>query len=277
MPEVPHEWLGFDLAETVDVLTRFVADHVDQAGAGGAIVGVSGGLDSATTLAVAARALGPGSVDAVFLPGPTSPDEDERLARQAAEQAGVELTTVAIGPALDAFEPELGVDLDRAGRGNLQARLRMCALYACANASGRLVLGTGNKSELLTGYFTKHGDGAADLLPIGDVYKTQARAIAAELGVPEAIRQRPPTAGLWEGQTDEDELGLPYAVLDVILAGIEAQRGTEAIAEAADVAQAEVERVRSMVERSEHKRSMPPVAKVGWRTPGVDWRQATNP
>lgn len=277
MPETPHEWLGFDVVETVDVLTRFVADHVDQAGASGAVVGVSGGLDSATTLAVAARALGPEAVDAVFLPGPTSPEEDERLARQAAEQAGVELATVPIGSALEAFEPELGVGLDRAARGNLQARLRMCALYARANADDRLVLGTGNKSELLTGYFTKHGDGAADLLPIGDVYKTQARAIAAELGVPEAIRQRPPTAGLWEGQTDEDELGLSYAVLDVILAGIEAQRGTEAIAEAAEVRVSEVERVRSMVDASAHKRSMPPVAKVGWRTPGVDWRQATNP
>jgi len=273
---IPHEWLSFDAEETIDVVTSFLAHHVDRAGAEGVVVGLSGGLDSSTTLALAVEALGPEAVDAVFLPGPTSPAEDEKLARQAGERAGVEVDAVPIGPGLQGLAGELGAEVDRGARGNLQARLRMCALYARANARDRLVLGTGNKSELLTGYFTKHGDGAADLLPIGDVYKTQARVVAEELDVPEAIRQRAPTAGLWEGQTDEAELGLAYADLDVVLAGIEAQRNDETIASAADVDVDEVARVRSMVEASAHKRAPPPVPKLGWRTPGVDWRQATN-
>lgn len=274
---MPHAWLSFDAEETIDVVTSFLADHVEEAGAEGLVVGVSGGLDSATTLALASQAIDPAAIDAVFLPGPTSPEEDERLARRAAQAVDVELSRVEIGPGVQALEPELGVELDRGALGNLQARLRMCALYARANAASRLVLGTGNKSELLTGYFTKHGDGAADLLPLGDVYKTQAREVAAQVGVPEPIRERAPTAGLWEDQTDEAELGLAYADLDVVLAGIEAQREDERIAEAAGVDLAEVERVRALVDASEHKRSLPPVPKLGWRTPGVDWRQATNP
>lgn len=274
MPSPPHPWLSFDVEQARALATSFLAEEVQQAGAEGVVVGISGGLDSATTLALAAEALDPATVDAVFLPGPTSPEEDEQLAREVADSAGVELDRVPIGPSLQALEPELGVELDRGAKGNLQARLRMCVLYARANAGGRLVLGTGNKSELLTGYFTKHGDGAADLLPIGDVYKTQARVLAERSGVPEAVLQRPPTAGLWEGQTDEDELGLAYADLDVVLAGLEAGVAREHVAEEAGVSTSEVERVASMVADSEHKRSLAPMPELGGRTPDVDPRPA---
>lgn len=258
-----HPWLDFDREQTEDALRRFVAEQAEQAEVQGLVVGVSGGLDSATTLALAADAVGPEAVDAVFLPGPTSPEEDERLAGAAAQAAGVELDRVPIGPGVQALEPELGVEVDRATRGNLQARLRMCVLYARANARDRLVVGTGNKSELQVGYFTKHGDGAADLLPLGDVYKTQARVLAGGLGVPEAIRQRPPTAGLWEDQRDADELGLSYADLDLVLAGLEEQREPERIAKEADVPVEEVARVRDLVDETRHKRTPPPIAEIG--------------
>lgn len=274
--EPPHEWLDFEPETSISIVTGFLAQHVAHSGLDGIVVGVSGGLDSATTLATAAEALSPEQIDAVFMPGPTSPKADEGLAQDVAQAAGVELARVPITSPLQALEPGLGVEVDQATRANLQARLRMCILYARANASDRLVLGTGNKSELLTGYFTKHGDGAADLLPLGDVYKTQVGRIAEQLDVPEPVIERAPTAGLWEGQTDEDELGLSYDVLDIVLAGIEEQRGEQAIAEAARVSTEEVERVRELVHDSEHKRSLPPVPKLGWRTPGVDWREPTN-
>lgn len=274
--ELPHDWLAFEPDRALSVVVGFLAEQVDQTGAEGVVVGLSGGIDSATTLAAAVEALGPDAVDAIALPGPTSSKRDHELAEQVAGAFGVDLGQADIGPAVEALEPELGVDPDRDTRANLQARLRMCVLYARANATGSLVLGTGNKSELLTGYFTKHGDGAADLLPLGDLYKTQLRQVAKRLGVPEPVLEREPTAGLWEGQTDADELGLTYDVLDVVLAGIENQFGDEKIAEAADVSPDEVSRVRAMVRGSEHKRSTPPAPKLGWRTPGVDWREPTN-
>lgn len=274
--QVPHDWLALDVERTTRVISRFLADQLGQTGLDGVVVGVSGGVDSATTLALAAREVDAERIDAVFLPGPTSPKEDASLAQVVADSAGVELERASIEPALAALEPELGIEASRETRANLQARLRMCILYARANENDRLVLGTGNKSELLTGYFTKHGDGAADLLPLGDVYKTQVRRIAAYLDVPREVVERPPTAGLWEGQTDEDELGLPYRRLDVVLAGVEAQRSDERIAEEAKVDVEEVQRVRGIVQGSEHKRSMPPIPKLGWRTPGIDWREPTN-
>lgn len=257
-----HPWLDIDIERAREVLTGFVSDQVDQAGAEHGVVGISGGLDSATTLHLAAEALGPDRIQALFLPGPTSPTEDGELAQAVARAAGVELRTVEIGPGVEALGSELGLELGRAARGNLQARLRMCVLYAYANESEGLVLGTGNKSELLTGYFTKHGDGAADLLPIGDVYKTQARALAERLGVPEGVLERAPTAGLWEGQTDEVELGLAYRELDVILAGLERGREREAIVEAAGADAPQVEEIRERVQATEHKRAMPPVAEL---------------
>jgi NAD+ synthase len=263
VPAVPHDWLSFDVDRTLNLTTGFLADRVDRAEAEVAVVGLSGGLDSATTLTLAVEALGPANVEALTLPGPTSTKRDERLAREAAEAAGVELDTIQIGPSAETLEDELGIAVDRTVRGNLQARLRMAAMYARANAHDGLVIGTGNKSELLTGYFTKYGDGGVDLLPLGDVYKTQERVLAAELGVPEAILERPPTAGLWEGQTDEDELGLAYTELDVVLAGLERGQARETIAEAADVGGDEVARVEGMVAASEHKRATAPIAERG--------------
>lgn len=270
-----HPWLEIDLERARRVITRFLGAYLDDAGADGLVVGLSGGLDSAMTAALASQALGPEAIDAVTLPGPTSSPEDREVAEVVADHLGLDLAEVAIGPAAEALLDGIGVEADQMVTANLQARLRMTVSYARAQAAGRLVAGTGNKSELMVGYFTKHGDGGVDLLPIGDLYKTQLRILAREMGLPEAVVTRPPTAGLWQGQTDESELGMSYATLDVILAGIERQAEDEAIGEAADVVPSEVQRVRGMVRSSWHKRNPPPVPKLGWRTPLVDWREPT--
>jgi NAD+ synthase len=272
--EHPHPWLSFDVDQALGTVTGFLADYVEDADADGVVVGVSGGVDSATAAGLATQALGPERVEALVLPGPTSPDGDLDHAEAVAEAFGLGLDRVAIDEPADALAEALGVETSERVRGNLQARLRMAVLYAHAGAGDRLVLGTGNKSELLTGYFTKHGDGGVDLLPIGDLYKTQVRELAREVGVPDPVVQRPPTAGLWEGQRDEDELGLAYEDLDVVLAGIEQQFDAERIAREADVPEDEVDRVRGLVREARHKRAPPPVAKLGWRTVGVDWRDA---
>ncbi len=270
-----HGWLAFDPSKARRVITRFLAAYLDDAGADGLVVGISGGLDSAMTAALAHQALGAEAIDAIFLPGPTSTQEDRQVAQTVTDHLGLALHEVPIGPAAEALLPELGVEAGTMITANLQARLRMTVCYARAQATGRLVAGTGNKSELMVGYFTKHGDGGVDLLPIGDLYKTQLRVLAREMGLPDAVVTRPPTAGLWRGQTDEGELGMPYATLDVILAGIERQADTATTAQAAEVPVEEVERIRGMVQASWHKRNPPPVPKLGWRTPLVDWREPT--
>ncbi len=199
-----------------------------------------------------------------------------------AQAAGIATTTVAITPVVDAAQAALaGAQLDLAGAGttleaNLKARARMILLYAEAQRRGALVSGTGNKSELLLGYFTKHGDGGNDLQPIGDLYKTEVQALAEHLGVPRPIIDKPPSAGLWPGQTDEDELGLAYADLDRILKGFELNASCATIAERTGLDLATVLRIDGMVRRSEHKRRASLVPKLGARTVGVDWRRAVQ-
>jgi NAD+ synthase len=182
---------------------------------------------------------------------------------------------VDIAPLASAFGDAAGFFESREQQGNLRARLRMALLYGAAADRGALVLGTSNKSELLTGYYTKWGDGGADLLPLGDLYKSQVQLLATALRVPAAIRERPPTAELWEGQTDEGELGLPYAQLDQLLAALE-RHDSPAKMVARGVPEADVARVAALVQRSIHKRIFPPVCKLGRRTVGIDWRETTG-
>ena len=149
----------------------------------------------------------------------------------------------------------------------------MIALYHAARDEGRLVIGTGNKSELALGYFTKMGDGGCDFLPIGDLYKTQVREMARHLGLPAKILRKVPTAGLWPGQTDERDFGISYEELDRVLLGIELRYTAEEIAERTDVDVKQVRRIESLVAANVHKRKMPLIPKVGIRTFGLDWRE----
>jgi NAD+ synthase len=257
----------------LDALEAFLQDHVGDAGASGVVVGLSGGVDSALVAALAARALGPTRVATFFLPIERPPKGDRDDARAAAAKFKVPFEvrdlTVPYFALVEATRAET-----RRVRGNLKARLRMAALYAEANHRKALVLGTGNKSELLTGYFTKWGDGGCDLLPIGDLYKTQVRELAAKLGVPKRVIEKTPSAGLWPGQTDEGELGVSYEELDRILLGLELKMDDATIVKRAKVSLAKVKRVRARVEAAAHKRRMPLVCKLGLRTVGIDWREA---
>ena len=185
---------------------------------------------------------------------------------------GIATSVVPIAPIESAFRQQLPTISEPMSWGNTKARIRMIVLYAMARESRSLVLGTGNKSELLLGYFTKHGDGGVDLLPLGDLYKTQVWALAEELGLPGAIRTRAPTAGLYEGQTDEAELGLAYRDLDRILHGIEGLRTAEEIAAATELSLGSVRSVEARVALNRHKRRPAPIPKIGLRTIGLDWR-----
>jgi NAD+ synthase len=255
-----------------DAIGAFLSDHVSDAGASGVVLGLSGGIDSAVVAGLAVRALGAKRVNGFFLPAERSPAGDLADAREVARRLKVAFEvrdlTVPYFALVEATNTR-----DKKARGNLKARLRMAALYAEANRRGALVLGTGNKSELLTGYFTKWGDGGCDLLPIGDLYKTQVRALAVKLKVPKRLIEKAPSAGLWPGQTDEGELGITYDDLDRVLLGLELKMNDATIARRSGVTLAKVKSVRARVEASAHKRRMPLVCKLGLRTVGVDWRE----
>jgi NAD+ synthase len=257
----------------VATIHQFFRAHALAHGGTGVVVGLSGGVDSALTARLARDALGPDRVLGVLLPDARFPPELLAETEGYARALGIESVTVRIDPVERAYRELLPEVDDRVTIGNTLARIRMTVWYALARERRRLVAGTGNKSELLLGYFTKYGDGAVDLLPIGDLYKTEVWELAARLELPAAVRERAPTAGLWEGQTDEGELGLPYSDLDRILYGLERLRTEEEIAEATGIP---LDRVRAISERvvaSRHKRRAPPVAKVGFRTVGLDWRE----
>ena len=199
---------------------QFLRAHLADSGADGLLVGLSGGIDSALVARLSRDAVGADRVHAVLLPDGRYPPALRTEVEGYAAALGISLRVVTIDApesALHSLFPEV---TDRVSWGNVKARLRMVVEYLEGREHRWLVVGTGNKSELLMGYFTKWGDGGVDLLPIGDLYKTQVRELSAKLGLPRSVLEREPTAGLWEGQTDEQELGISYADLDQILFGL---------------------------------------------------------
>ena len=257
---------------TEKVIEHFLEEKLRKAGAIGYVLGLSGGVDSAVVLSLAARAVGKDRVLALIMPEKDSPKRDLSDAKMLCEMAGVSCETYDITDLIRAFSETLGNDVSKESMANIKARCRMIILYHFANRDGRLVLGTSNKSELLIGYFTKYGDGGADLEPIGDLYKTEVRQLAERLDIPQTIIDHPPSAGLWKGQTDENDIGMPYDELDSILRGIELAKDDREIAENTGVPLEEVSRISKMVRLSSHKRKFPSVVKIGLRTPGLDWR-----
>ncbi len=237
---------------------RFLVRQVEAAGANGVVLGLSGGIDSALSARLARDALGPDRVLGLLLPDRSYPADLREETIGYARDLGIPFEVIDLAPIESLVVAALGGSLAPVDRGNVKARIRMLLLYARARPLGRLVIGTGNRSELELGYFTKFGDGAADLLPLGHLYKTQVRALARRLGLPAAIQERAPTAGLWEGQTDEAELGLPYARLDPILAGLDRGLTPAEIAARTGLPPEEVRSVGDRVQRHRHKRLLPP-------------------
>lgn len=258
--------------EYVKVIERFLRDYLTKSDSDGIVIGMSGGLDSSVVAALVARSVGPERTAGLHLPDRDSSPADEKDSRELARSLGVTYNVIPIDDFIEPFSKLEGTD-DRLRMGNIKARCRMIVLYHAAHSMNYLVAGTGNKSELLVGYFTKYGDGAADLLPIGDLYKTQVVSLAEKIGIPDTIIEKRPSAALWPGQSDEEELGISYEDLDSVLMGIEIGFDTDEISERTGLDVQKVESVVSLVKASAHKRRLGLIPKLGISTIGVDWRE----
>jgi NAD+ synthase len=252
------------------ILVRFIREELGKCGCKKGILGLSGGLDSAVCAALAGRALGSRNVLGLIMPYGKASPEDVRDAVALARRLGIRYRTIDIAPQVDAYFAAHPT-ASRVQRGNKMARERMSVLYDYSAREGAFILGTSNKTELLIGYGTIHGDMACAVNPMGDLYKAQVRQLAAHLRLPAAIRKKAPTAGLWPGQTDEGELGFTYAELDEVLYGLVDERKGRKELVGAGHRRTTVDRVVRMIKDSEFKRKMPPIAKLSPRTVGHDF------
>lgn len=260
--------INTDLARKI--LVEFIHSEITRAGFTRAVIGLSGGIDSALSCALAAEALGPQNVLAVRMPYKSSSPDSLEHAQMVIEQFGVQGETVEI---TDMVEPLIRRDPDMSNtrKGNLMARARMIVLYDQSEAFQGLVVGTGNKTEILLGYSTLWGDSACALNPLGDLYKTQVRQLSRAMGIPSAIIEKPPSADLWANQTDEGELGFTYADADRLLYLLVDQRYSPEECAAAGFDEALVRAVVGRIRRSQFKRMNPPIAKLSNRTVGYDF------
>jgi NAD+ synthase len=267
--DLPDE-LAIDAYIARTVIAEFIRGQLRQAGFERAVLGLSGGIDSALVAYLVAEAIGADRLLCVLMPYRTSADASRSDAEEVVRRLGAASELIEISPMVDAFFAS-----DPAAtplrRGNFMARQRMAVLYDRSVTWGGLVVGTGNKTESLIGYTTLFGDNACAFNPIGDLYKSQVRQLAAAIGVPDEIIRKAPSADLWPGQTDETEAGFSYPVLDRLLFWrIDKRRSTEEMA-ALGFDPALVTRVDRMIATSEFKRQVPPIAKLGPRTAGVDY------
>ena len=236
--------------QLAEKLISWIKDRVLAAGCNGVVVGLSGGVDSSVTAVLCYRAF-PQSTLAVIMPCHSN-KEDMAHARAVAERFSIPARTVVLDSVFDALlkalpDDKADPDISRLAQANIKARLRMTTLYFFANRLKYMVVGAGNRDELSVGYFTKYGDGGVDILPLGNLLKRQIKELARFLGIPQEIIEKPRSAGLWEGQTDEEELGLSYDELDLYLAS-------------GEVSAALKKRIESLIAASQHKRQPPPVA-----------------
>lgn len=257
--------LRIDPRNVKSKLTTFIKEKVERAGAKGVVIGLSGGLDSSTTASLCVKALGAGRVLGVSMPEAGVTDlRDMADARSVADKLGIDFRMVDITPAVLGVRANL-TDFKADAllpAANIKPRVRMTILYYYANLLNRLVVGCGNRSELRAGYFTKYGDGAADLLPLGCLYKTQVKQLASHLGVPKKIINKVPSAGLWKGQTDEAELGIPHEKIDMIYAGLDLGLKLGEIAKAVGVKGEDVKKFVDRERRCAHKLSGPEIPRL---------------
>jgi NAD+ synthase len=262
--------LSMDTGLVQQILVEFIHSEITRSGFSRAVVNLSGGLDSSVSCVLAARALGPENVLALCLPYKTSAQDSLDHAQELIKQLGVVSRTIPITGMVD---PLISLDpgMSPVRQGNIMARARMIVAYDQSEAFKGLVVGTGNKTEILLGYTTLFGDSASALNPLGDLYKTQVRQLAHALNIPAVIIDKPPSADLWSGQTDEGELGFTYADVDKLLYLLVDQRFSPEECIESGFQEEFVRKVIERIRRNQFKRLPPPIAKLSNRTVGYDF------
>ncbi|MGB9675789.1 MAG: NAD+ synthase [Candidatus Bathyarchaeales archaeon] len=267
--------LELNWSEVEEKIRRFIRNYVEKSGAKGIVLGLSGGIDSCTVAALSALAIGGENVLGLMLPEKEAYNaKDVKHAEATAKKFGLKTEKIDITPILKAFYNSIpSFDYkDNLCKGNIKARVRMIYIYYYANKFNMLVCGSSDKSETMIGYFTKWGDVAADISPIMDLYKTQVRKLARYIGVPEEIVTKPSSPRLWPGQFAEEELGIKYETLDLILYGLEHFMETKDIANQLGLRDDFVEKIKRRWLAAEHKRRLPLTTKIEYRTIGADFR-----
>ncbi|KZX11853.1 NAD+ synthase [Methanobrevibacter oralis] len=254
MSEIPK----INTKQTKNNIVKFIQNKVSKANVDGLVIGLSGGIDSTLAAYLACEAVGSDKVFGIIMPSSTTPTEDKLHGTDIAQKLGIQYKEIAIDSILNEFLIVSQIKGDIKPIGNLKARIRMSIIYYFANSKNYLVCGTGNKSENLIGYFTKYGDGACDIEPIGDLYKTNVYELSKYLNIPQELIDKPPRAGLWNNQTDEDEIGMTYELLDKILYSFtEKNQISKKIANELSIDVDEVEMIIKKVQTNEHKTKLP--------------------
>jgi NAD+ synthase len=252
----------FDHSSVKRRVVSFIKKKVEESQAEGAVLGISGGIDSAVTAYLCVEALGSRRVMGLIMPDlRATPDEDVRDAKLVASELCIEVKEIDVAPIHKAYMKSL--ESNRLAEGNLRARIRMSLLYYHANLTNRLVVGTGDRSELLLGYFTKYGDGGVDILPIADLYKTEVRRLGEALGINRRIVAKRSSPRLWPGHIAEEEIGSTYDVVDqVFKLKLEEGLTTSAVAARLKLSRPKLDAILAKYEASEHKRQMPEICKI---------------
>ena len=247
-----------DLARVSRKIERFISGYLSKSSAKGLVIGLSGGLDSSVVLKLAVNALSPSRVLGIIMPSDATPKEDTNHASELAKSLGIKYNLIDINPIIEKYEALLPDD--KKARGNLTARIRMNLLYYHAGVNGYLVVGTSDKSEVDLGYYTKFGDGAADIMPIASLYKTQVRSLAGFLNIPVVIIEKRSSPRLWDNHLAEEELGMDYETIDQILYLLNDRKEARSsiVAKKLGISTATVNKVKDMVEKGLHKRRLAP-------------------
>lgn len=249
-------------SRVIEEVKHFLNRKLEKTDAEGYVVGVSGGIDSAVTAKLAVEAVGADNVNGWVMPGKPSKNENTADAIELCENLGINYREVSIESTVNEFKDVAPFENSKETLGNIRARTRMVYEYIDANENNLLVLGTGNRSELLIGYFTKYGDAATDISPVADLYKTEIKGLAEHLGLDKKFIEKEPSAGLWDDHSDREEIGLTYHKIDLVLKQlIEQEKSVKEIAND-DITRQEVERISEMHQKSSHKRSMSEILEL---------------
>ena len=264
MIDLARKLTEMDWRKVEEDTIRFISAAVSEAKAEGVVLGLSGGIDSSVVVTLCVKALGKENVLGLYMPAMFTPADDQDDAKAIAEDLGIRTNLIPIGQIVDKFLEIVPMkERNRVAVGNLFARMRMVANYYVANSVNYLVSGTGDRSEILIGYFTKYGDGGADFLPIGHLYKTQVRELAKHLGLPSRIANKPASPQLWKGQKATDEIPIDYPVLDQVLYGLfDIKMSAGDVAKELNIPSKVIETVQRFHERSRHKRTIPPMPSI---------------